>query len=622
MSTVRPLPARPSLEFDRKEAKALLRLLKASDPHAIIRAKAQYPGLDTGATSRITLAIAQLTIAREYGFSSWARLVQYHADLVRQRGSFPSFSPPDWYEEHARSIVAGHARRGLWAGRVLAAYVPRFYGMPMHEVFDHAITDADARLAVARSNSCPSWDVLMEGATEEIRSRSAERSFTLNPWQRAGEAMDQADLKALEHVVREHPELLHPSDYDVAIGRTLLHAAYGSENRVARDRLRPIVDWLAAQGQDLQGALNAMLHGKALRTPADVQRLIDRGADPSWIPPSGIPLLERVLVRWRSVGCADVVAKYVKPRDALWIAAGLGDVQGVSRFLDANGKPTAKARALRPPLDANHGFSIPVLPEPSDDEILYEAFWVAALNQRIPVMEYMISRGFDVNYSTWGPPIVNVAVGNAWTEVVECLVRAGADLDIHEGNSNGTARDMARAMYENGSHGPSYRRIVELCGLDPDAILAARDAKPSPAPELLHHTRIALQLAIDDAHRQGQSDVRPENLLFGLLRLGGGVVTYFTLGMRPSRQPFFADFEDRVNVGDAPEDQVTLPMHPDAQAIIDTAIQTATARRRERVGPPYVLHALALDEYGVAATLLERYGSSRAKLLIELERSL
>ena len=39
MSTVRPLPPRPNLEFEHKEAKALLRQLRAGDPEAIARAR-------------------------------------------------------------------------------------------------------------------------------------------------------------------------------------------------------------------------------------------------------------------------------------------------------------------------------------------------------------------------------------------------------------------------------------------------------------------------------------------------------------------------------------------------------------------------------------------------------
>ena len=112
-----------------------------------------------------------------------------------------------------------------------------------------------------------------------------------------------------------------------------------------------------------------------------------------------------------------------------------------------------------------------------------------------------------------------IAVGNAWTPVVEYLVRAGASLDVHEGNSNGTARDMARTLRINGSHGLSYRRIVELCSLDPDAILAERDAMPLPSPTIAPNLQLVIDLAIDDAFTRGEAEVRPENLLFGASRL-------------------------------------------------------------------------------------------------------
>jgi hypothetical protein len=40
MSALRPLPAQPNLEFERKEAKALLRRLRAGDAAALERARA------------------------------------------------------------------------------------------------------------------------------------------------------------------------------------------------------------------------------------------------------------------------------------------------------------------------------------------------------------------------------------------------------------------------------------------------------------------------------------------------------------------------------------------------------------------------------------------------------
>ncbi len=622
MSALRPLPSRPSLEFDRKEAKALLRRLKAGDSDAVARARAQHPALDAATASRATLAIAQLVVAREYGFVSWPRLVQYYAGVERQCDSYPTLNAPDFYDGQARSLVASHAKRSLWAGRLLAAYVPQFFGMQVNDVYDRAVTENDARLAIARSSSCPSWEILLERAVNEKRGRSKESEWGMDPWQRAGHAIRNLDLHALQQVVDAHPELLRPSGSDVAMTGTLLHMVLDHEQTRGRDLLRPIVEWLVSQGQDLQRTLNMFLYGKRPLKADEVRTLIDRGADPNWIPPSGIPLLEHMLLQWRNVGAVDVIAAHVKPRDALWIAAGLGDVHGVRRFLDRHGKPTAAARALRPPLDAMGGFSIPVLPDPDDEEILFEAFWVAALNNRIAVMEYMISRGLDVNCRVWGTPVVNVAVGNAWTLVVECLVRAGADLDIHEGNSNGTARDMARTMLVNGSHGPSYRRIVELCGLDPDAILAARDAEPFPVPDIAPTLKIALDLASDDARRQGQLDVRPENLLVGLVRGGGLPLMFFTQSSKMERERFHEAFKERVSPGGALLEQESLPMHPDANGVLNAAIASATARRRDAVTGLHLLYALVSDEHGIAATLLARFGSSATQMREALEKAI
>ena len=54
---LRALPARPSLEFERKEAKALLRRLRAGDPDAVARARVRHPRFDA---AHARLADAQL----------------------------------------------------------------------------------------------------------------------------------------------------------------------------------------------------------------------------------------------------------------------------------------------------------------------------------------------------------------------------------------------------------------------------------------------------------------------------------------------------------------------------------------------------------------------------------
>jgi len=471
MPAIRPLPARPSLEFDRKEAKALLRQLRAGDSSAVARARALDPALDA---ARSRLADAQRIVAREYGFTSWPRLVQYHAGITRQCDSYPTLQRLGSYEQRARALVSAHSSRRFWAGRLLAAYVPQFFGLSIDEVYTHEVTEPEARLAVARSMSCPSWEVLVERATQQRREQ-APGSDRGDPFQRANTAIGNVDLAALQALVRDHPALLHPTGTDSATGATLLNAVFDWEARRGREVMQPILAWLEGQELDVQRALNMCWYNRRPKRADDVRALLARGADPNWVADSGISVLEHALVRWWNGDAVDVLAAHAAPRDALWIAAGLGDVSGVRRFIDRHGKPTATARLHRPPLDAMGTFSIAVLPEPTDEEILYEVFWVAAINGRTAVMEFLLAQGLDVNCRAFGTPLVNIAVGNGWTAIVECLVRAGADLDIHEGNSNGTARDVARTMWLNGSHGSAYRRIVELCGLDANAIRAESD---------------------------------------------------------------------------------------------------------------------------------------------------
>ena len=60
------LPARPDLDQLRHQARELLRAAQRGDPQATARIRA--------VTGKIILSSAQLALAREYGFASWAKL--------------------------------------------------------------------------------------------------------------------------------------------------------------------------------------------------------------------------------------------------------------------------------------------------------------------------------------------------------------------------------------------------------------------------------------------------------------------------------------------------------------------------------------------------------------------
>lgn len=77
MSAPRELPARPSLDSLRKQAKRLARAAAAGDSEALARVHAHLPRAHASLSARD----AQFVIAREYGFAGWAAL----SDEVKRR---------------------------------------------------------------------------------------------------------------------------------------------------------------------------------------------------------------------------------------------------------------------------------------------------------------------------------------------------------------------------------------------------------------------------------------------------------------------------------------------------------------------------------------------------------
>jgi ankyrin repeat protein len=231
--------------------------------------------------------------------------------------------------------------------------------------------------------------------------------------------------------------------------------------------MRPILDWLVSRGLDIQRELNLRLCGRMKISTENVRDLLDRGADPNWVAPNGVPVLEHALIRYWNPEAVDLLASRATPRKAFWIAAGLGDVDGVARFLDSDGRPLPAARRLRPPFDLVGQTPLMSHPDPDDEEILMEAFFVAMLNGRTGVLEYMVSRGAPVNSLVYGSPMINVAVGNGWVPVVECLVRRGADLDLRGWQPQQTAREIARDVLLQFPHDADRRRVAQLCGVVP-----------------------------------------------------------------------------------------------------------------------------------------------------------
>ena len=96
------LPPRPDLGQLHRQAKDLLRAARAGAPPAVARIRA--------VSGRVTLAAAQLAVAREYGFASWPRLKAEvdarGSDLAQTVDAFLEASIGDWTGRAARMLAS------------------------------------------------------------------------------------------------------------------------------------------------------------------------------------------------------------------------------------------------------------------------------------------------------------------------------------------------------------------------------------------------------------------------------------------------------------------------------------------------------------------------------------
>ena len=104
------LPAHPSLEQYKKQAKDLLKSVKSGRPqalqHTLQRLKKDHPRFgrlaDLGLPgAKLALADAQLVIAREHGFESWPKFAKHLQELTRQS------SPVSRFESAVDAVVTG-----------------------------------------------------------------------------------------------------------------------------------------------------------------------------------------------------------------------------------------------------------------------------------------------------------------------------------------------------------------------------------------------------------------------------------------------------------------------------------------------------------------------------------
>jgi ankyrin repeat protein len=467
------LPDRPNLEHLKKQAKTLLRDLRAGDAEAVQRFRRLMPhaGPDP------SLHDAQSAIARDYGFTSWSEL----RSVVQARGADATDAERQLFEtlfaardEQIRALLSAYpdlpgrsfyaALVALDAERVLAELTPTLarekagplgYGAPAYAIFSPLARrperHADVRTIVGA--------LLNEGADADERVETS--TWPHNPLSLLFGATGYAN----------HPELaemLLDAGADPNDGESLYHSTERRDLRSLR--------LLLARGTRIAGtnALNRMLDSHDL---AGVRLLIEAGADPN-----EFQSLHHAAWNGCSPDIVDVLlAAGADPelRDGNGLTAGQLAYRLGRSILSRPDRPTPEERlvaacAAGDLVAVDAALADGARPDPSDGRYFVRAAWEG----RLPAVKAFLRAGFPIDSrgENGGTPL-HASAFCGRLEVVQALIAAGAPLELRDEAFD--APPIQWAMYGSGyyewipadaDHPGVVRALLEAGCAPPDGI--------------------------------------------------------------------------------------------------------------------------------------------------------
>jgi ankyrin repeat protein len=455
-------PSATNLARETARAAQLLKDTRAGDAVAAARFRYSHARFAWLTDERIRDAArvidARFVVAREYGFSSWARLREYLEALGGKREVRQPFETDlQYYRDRAAGMLSVFGSGERNAVRLVRVFHPNYANASEPEIRGAKLTQTDAELILAREHGFETFEAFAR-YIEALRKGRVSEPFAL-----AFTAIKEDERTRLNELLEHHPRLVNAAGTN---GNRLLMFA------VSFGRTAMMEDLLAAGAvPDLPNNKGwTALHQAAYADPDGVSAealerlalLLGAGASPyaEAYGDGGTPLA--VALFWGHRLLAGPLSRPVVAPSSLRVAAGLGRLDLMEQFF--------VGKKLRPEARWHREFHRPHsgFPSwrPSDDatEILSEALTYAARNGRIDAMALLADRGAHLDAEPYNGTALHWAVARKQVEAAAWLIDQGADINrrcgfggmrgvtpLHIAAAWGGSPDCARLLLERGA---------------------------------------------------------------------------------------------------------------------------------------------------------------------------
>ena len=458
--SVRELPARPNLDQYKKQAKELLKGIRAGERDALDRLHRVHPRLNVPGridSTPVVLADAQLVIAREHGIDSWTKFVGRIDAMLGER------SPKAVWGRVEQAVLTGDPKTLEGLIREHGAMLRQTPGqswvgdLRQDGLGNRADIDSfpDARSIIAAKLHFDSWDIYM-AFVEALRD---PESFVAQ-FESAVDAVVTGDADTLARLLRQRPELIQTRSVRKHHATLLL---YVGANGVEQYRQRTpnnaprIAEMLLDAGADVD-AVGDMYRGTttlglvatsvhSVQTgvqEALIDLLVARGAslDRAVAPDyTRGRVVNACLANGRGEGAA-LVARRGAALD-LEGAAGVGRLDFVRTFFDGDGSLTSRATQH----ELKSGFN-----------------WACTYGH-IDVVRFLLQRNVNVAERYRGETPLHHAAYGGHAAIVALLLDHQAPVNVKDDTWDATPLGWALHAWSQASANPTSERYYEVAAL-------------------------------------------------------------------------------------------------------------------------------------------------------------